>query len=1303
MTILPLAGLMAVLPVTSAVRATSVEPEAADLAALLHEQSGVSRGVCCVLGCRDPEVGLALAQSGDFLVHFIDPDRGAVEALNERLDDAGLYGRSAQAETLAWDTFPYADGMIDLIVATDLNARDLDQLPGGEVFRVLRPEGRAIIGCREDRGDLTVEALQTWIAPPAAAPVPAERDFASHATVRRDSTGIWAVLSKPPLEGADAWSHWEHGPDNNPVSTDQLIKAPYMTQWLGEPLYIGMPAITTAAGGRIFIAMGHIAHHEREEPWVNTLLARNGYNGTVLWQLKLPDGYMAHRSAFIATADTFYMINLDGRGVAMLDPQTGEHKGEFKLPGERGEWKWISMKDSRLYALIGASKDPAETTLVRSPYSHWSWGELSRGYYQDRVPWGYGQRLVAFDLKTRELLWSHREDQPVDSRAMTLGEQRIYFYGPDSHVACLDACTGNLIWTNSDARLRELIETPGSGLGSTPGFRSMCYALYTPEALFFEAQTRMYVVAVSLEDGHLLWYRKKTTNNPNMLYLNGQLVVGIGDDGKTLFIEPKTGKTIKDLGIAKHSCARLTATTDSLFCRGWPEGLARYDLASGRISFNGAFRPSCNDGMIGANGLLYTGPWLCDCNLSIMGRVALCSAGNFDFSAPASDDGRLDRRDPPADRADMLPSDDRDWVTYRGSDARSASTAVSVPDKVVRVWSYQPDQPIRPTAATAAGGLVLYAGDDGKVRAIDAATGLPRWSFRTGGPILQPPTIAGGMAYVGSGDGYVYAIDAGSGELVWRFRVAPRERRVMIYGNLCSTWPVNSGVLVRDGVAYAAAGIIDYDGTYLCALDAATGRLIWENDKTGHLDADLRKGVSAQGSLTVADGRLWMPGGNVISPASYDLQSGEYRGRGPGGGGAQSNRGEEIGLLGDGLVMFGGRLRYSAKENVVNPGRFEAAAIPPGQDFGPAVRLVTGKIPPAWNEKWMAFVDGRETVPSCFAMADVRGYVRNGDEKKRPAPVWSANWMEGRDTVALAMASDAVIAVCRRPGHRSLREHWSVFCLKPDTGGGIWEHPLSEPALAGGLLIDRNGRVIINTVSGGLICYGGQQAVQDYVHALTRSASAPDVGRQEAVNLLLRALAQESNSDARDLIVEQLQALGTDVVTEARRRGRLTEWQLFGPVPCSPDGHPIDEVLINEPEVDLSATHSFGGETLRWHPFATDTIEAQVDLYRLIGSIDYVAIYAYTEFPLPEDRPLLIKLGSDDGFRCWLNGELIDQWDGARGYWADQNVLSVQGRKGVNRLLLKITQREGGWSFGVRVTDMSGQPVDLNPREPAGP
>jgi len=96
-----------------------------------------------------------------------------------------------------------------------------------------------------------------------------------------------------------------------------------------------------------------------------------------------------------------------------------------------------------------------------------------------------------------------------------------------------------------------------------------------------------------------------------------------------------------------------------------------------------------------------------------------------------------------------------------------------------------------------------------------------------------------------------------------------------VYGGLQSTWPAASGVLVEDGVAYVAAGIVNYDQTYVYALDAETGRVKWANDTSGHLNAQARCGVSVQGHLLLHDGKLYMAGGTSVSPAVYDATDGK--------------------------------------------------------------------------------------------------------------------------------------------------------------------------------------------------------------------------------------------------------------------------------------------------------------------------------------------------------------------------------------------------------------------------------------------
>jgi len=1247
------------------------------------EMAGIPRGICTVLGCDGAKLGLEIARSGGFLVHILDPQSSAVEAVRRLPETEQLHGKSLIVEKGSFRQLPYADNTIDLVVATHLTKETLNDLSLSEIVRVLRPHGKVVLGSSTDRERskeaLTPQELTRWIA----------KDASAKSEIRKDDFGTWAVITKPALAGVDNWSHWEHGPDNNPVSTDAVIKAPYMTQWFGLPYYIAMPAITTSAGGRVFVAMGHIAHHEREEPWLNTLLARSGYNGTELWTRKLPDGYLVHRSAFIATDDTFYMIDMTGNGCLMLDPETGEEKGRVRVPQVRGEWKWIALQDGVLYALAGEQKDRPETTIVRSTLTHWSWLELSKGYYDQRIPWGFGTTILAYDLTAGKVLWTHTENGALDSRAMVIGDGNVYFYGPDSHIGCLDAKSGNLLWTNDEPKVRELIEEPGRALGSTPGFRTTCFCLYTPKALFYEAQTKMNVVAVSTKNGTLLWHRRKTTNNPNMIYVDDHLLVGIGPEGSTLVLDPMTGTTIEDLGFKKQSCVRLTATPDSFFCRGWPEGLTRYDRISKKVLFNGAIRPACNDGVIAANGLLYLGPWLCDCNLSLMGTVAMCSAGNSPIERQVTEVERLEVAHADVSRVAPLEVSADDWATYRGNNAHNAASAASVSDRASKVWVFQPQTAYVPTAATAAGGLIFLSGNDGKVRAIDAVSGTQKWSFMTAGPIMQPPTIWNGRAYIGSGDGYVYALEAASGHLLWRFRAAPCERRIMVYGSLCSTWPVNSGVLVQDGVAYVAAGIADYDGTYVYALDAVTGAIKWQNNSSGHLDKVLRKGVSAQGNLTIADGRLWMPGGNVISPAAYDLKTGGYVGDPPGDGSPKSNRGEEIGVFKEHYLVFGGRLRYSATENVVDPGSFVLAARKPdGTGFNPTP-FAQGMIPPAWDGQKLVFVSGQKTAPLCWRGDIIEDFLANRNPNREALKLWEATALKESDTVALALAKNAVLAVSESPKPRQSESRWTVCSLNRENGSVIWQHELPSAALPGGITVDRDGRVIVIMQNGSVACFGGADAIRAYSTAITGMANEGTNGKQKAIEALKDVARTAQNAEALDGVIANLEKLGVEFGRAAREAGYITRWKLLAPVPT------VEGTSVGEPDVDFTKSYAIGDRTLVWREYATDSPTGVVDLVGIYGPRGDAVAYGYGEVNLPKAQEIQLKIGSNFGAKCWVNGTEIGSFDALRFYQPDQNTLKATGKQGVNKILVRISQMNPISAFSVRLTDSEGKPINL--------
>lgn len=121
-------------------------------------------------------------------------------------------------------------------------------------------------------------------------------------------------------------------------------------------------------------------------------------------------------------------------------------------------------------------------------------------------------------------------------------------------------------------------------------------------------------------------------------------------------------------------------------------------------------------------------------------------------------------------------------------------------------------------------GTLYVAADDGTVHALDAVTGVSRWTFKRTVGVSEARgldgyvALAGDTLYVTSDSGAVYALDAATGAQRWVY-TAPAG------GDTIYTVPV-----VGFGMVYVSAGGFSGD---MFALDAATGKLRWSASQSG--------------------------------------------------------------------------------------------------------------------------------------------------------------------------------------------------------------------------------------------------------------------------------------------------------------------------------------------------------------------------------------------------------------------------------------------------------------------------------------
>lgn len=199
-----------------------------------------------------------------------------------------------------------------------------------------------------------------------------------------------------------------------------------------------------------------------------------------------------------------------------------------------------------------------------------------------------------------------------------------------------------------------------------------------------------------------------------------------------------------------------------------------------------------------------------------------------------------------------------------------------------------------------------------------------------------------------------------------------------------------------------------------------------------------------------------------------------------------------------------------------------------------------------------------------------------------------------------------------------------------------------------------------------------------------------DAGRAEdAQKLTDTVMTRMNTTDAVRDVINVLSQGGQAAPDMGQRLGFVLAWRVAGPFPWSMNDA-FNVIHINEPNVDVNASYTVEEKAITWQPLSTAAVNGAMDLMGGIGTLENVCAYALAKITVPEACDAVVRTGSDDGIKVWVNGEVAVENNIDRGMDIDQDQGAAKLNAGENTILVEVTQNGGGWNFCLRLTRPDG-------------
>ena len=765
-------------------------------------KTGIVGGIVVQLGCRSDTV-TTLRQIDRIKVQGLDTNAKVIQQLRNKIFTKGHYG-PVTVNTFDGKKLPYIDNFVNVLIVE----KPFDVSPQ-EMQRVITPGGTLLV---------------------------------------KSGSG-WKTTKKQVQPDTDEWTHYLHGPNNNAVAKDKKAGMPRSLQWVGGQRW-GRSHEELASISCVVTSSGRLFYIEDEAPHANIsfmpdwkLIARDAYNGSLLWKKDIPqwNDHLRHfrsgpshlKRRLVAYKDRVYITLGLAASVTALDSKTGEVVKTYKATEHTEE---IIYSDGVLYLVIGSSEQ----------------NRIGGGLYMRNEPKATKFRFIAaYNTETGIRIW--KKDFSTGPfllpQTLTVSGDGTYCM-TTTGIHKLHSKTGNEHWFIKRPALSKRMGFSTPTIVATDkvllcsdqeprntgeaGRNQVQWGVNGWNEPGFNRFGASRLVAYSVKDGKEMWSQTSqiTYNSPTDIFVIGNTVWATVAT-KTGDLKPydlMTGKLINEVqvigdkvGMGHHRCYRNKATENFIFTG--RSGIEVVDVKKGIQGNNSWVRGTCQYGIMPANGMLYAPTDSCACygRVKVQGFNAIVTKR----AENATTDKTLLIKGPAFGKINGKAAGKEEWPMYRSDIKRSGSAKTEVSATPSQKWQVKPG--VKLTAPIVADGILYVAGTENHtVYAFDAENGSKVWTFTADGRVDSAPSYKNGILYFGTTNGSVYCLNAVGGNVAWKFIAVKGAEQLGSFDHLESRWPIHGSVLPKDDGLYFTAGRNTYldGGIMIFKVDLKTGAVL---------------------------------------------------------------------------------------------------------------------------------------------------------------------------------------------------------------------------------------------------------------------------------------------------------------------------------------------------------------------------------------------------------------------------------------------------------------------------------------------